>query len=104
MTTAQRSLRVLIHAPTQAAVTRARNNAVNLKRDAPDAEVLIIANAEGVAAVLDTPRADTEGLTRLCANTLHKLGRRAPHAFQTVDSAILAIARMQESGWLYVRA
>lgn len=97
-------LRVLIHAPTQAAVTRARNNAVNLKRDAPDAEVLIIANAEGVTAVLDTPRAETDGLTRLCANTLHKLGRSAPDVFQTVDSAILALAQMQADGWLYVRA
>jgi uncharacterized protein len=85
-------------------VTRAGNNAASLKRDAPDAEVLIIANAEGVTAVLDTPRADTDGLTRICANTLHKLCRSAPDAFRTVDSAILALARMQADGWLYVRA
>lgn len=104
MNTVPRSLRVLIHAPTQEAVIRARNNAVNLKRDAPDAEVLIIANAEGVTAVLDTPRADTDGLTRICATTLHKLGRSAPDAVQTVDSAILALAQMQADGWLYVRA
>jgi len=66
--------------------------------------VLIIANAEGVTAVLDTPRADTDSLTRVCATTLHKLGLRAPNALQTVDSAIVVLAQMQADGWLYVRA
>ena len=97
-------LRILIHAPTQGAVTRARNNAANLKKDAPDAEVVIIVNAEGVTAVLDAPRAETDSLVLICANTLKKLGRPAPDALQTVDAAISAIARMQREGWLYVRA
>jgi NitT/TauT family transport system ATP-binding protein len=97
-------LRILIHAPTQGAVARARNNAANLKKDAPDAEVAIIVNAEGVTAVLDAPRTDTDSLTLVCGNTLQKLGRSAPDAMQTVDAAISAIARMQGDGWLYVRA
>lgn len=56
----------------------------------------------GGTAVLDTPRADTNGLTRICGTTLHKLGRGAPEAFQAVDSAIVALAQMQADGWLYV--
>ena len=52
--------------------------------------------------MLDTPRADTNGLTRICGTTLHKLGRGAPEAFQAVDSAIVALAQMQADGWLYV--
>jgi uncharacterized protein len=98
------SLRILIHAPTAAAVTRARNNAANLLQAAPDAEVRIIVNAEGVAAVLDAPRADTDCLTLVCGNTLKKMQRTAPSPLQTVPVSIIAIATMQREGWCYVRA
>lgn len=104
MNTAPHVLRILIHAPTQGAVARARNNAVNLKKDAPDAEVLIVANADGVAAVLDAPQPDTDALTLVCANTLQRLGRRAQEPLRTVRSGIAAIVEMQREGWLYVRA
>lgn len=97
-------LRVLIHAPTAAAVTRARNNAANIRQDAPDAEIRIVANAEGVAAVLDTPRDDTDSLTYLCGITLKRTQREATGPLQTVPGAALAIARMQQDGWCYIRA
>jgi intracellular sulfur oxidation DsrE/DsrF family protein len=70
----QEPLRVLIHAPTAGAVTRARNNAVNLLVAAPESEVRILVNAEGVAALLDSPRPETDVLTLVCANTLKRLG------------------------------
>lgn len=98
------SLRILIHAPTAGAVERARNNAANLAREMPAAQVRIVANAEGVAAVLDNPRADTDPLTLVCSNTLKKIQRDAAAPLQTVPAAILAIASMQQDGWLYVRA
>ena len=103
MNTATHALRILIHAPTPGAVARARNNAANLKKDAPDTEVLIVVNADGVAAVLDTPRADTDPLTLVCANTMQRLRRSAREPLRTVRSAIAAIAEMQRDGWLYVR-
>lgn len=97
-------LRVLIHAPTAAALLRARNNALNLLRAAPDAEVRIIVNAEAVGVLLDSPRPDTDGITLVCGNTLQKLGRAAPPPLQAVGAAIVAIAEMQRDGWSYVRA
>jgi intracellular sulfur oxidation DsrE/DsrF family protein len=104
MESTTQALRVLIHAPTAAAVTRARNNAVNLQKDVPDAEVRIIVNADGVAALLDAPRPETDCLTLVCANTLNRIQRTAPSPLQTVPASISAIARMQGDGWCYVRA
>lgn len=97
-------MRVLLHAPTASAVTRARNNAANLQKVAPDAEVRILVNADGVAALLDAPRADTDCLTLVCENTLNRIGRSAPSPLQMVPSSIHALATMQRDGWLYVRA
>lgn len=98
------ALRVLIHAPTATSLVRARNNAVNLLRDAPDAQVRIIVNAEAVIAALDSPRPDTDPMTLVCASTLNKLGRMAPPPLQTVPAAVLTIAEMQRNGWSYIRA
>jgi NitT/TauT family transport system ATP-binding protein len=97
-------MRVLIHAPDPEAVTRARNNARNLLNAAPDAEVRILANAGGVAAVLDAPQAETDQLTLLCENTLGRIGRSASGPLQTVPSSIVALVTMQQDGWIYVRA
>lgn len=96
--------RILIHAPTKTSVTRARNNAANLRKLEPEAEVLILANADGVEAVLDQPREDTDTITLVCENTLSRIGRTAHAPLQTVPSSIVAIAGMQAQGWLYLRA
>lgn len=104
MNTAPHVMRILIHAHTQGGLARARNNAVNLKKDTPDAEVLIVANADGVAAVLDAPHPDTDALTLVCASTLQRLDRSAQEPLRTVRSGIAAIVEMQREGWLYVRA
>lgn len=100
----QEPLRVLIHAPTASGVTRARNNAVNLLAAAPGTEVRILVNAEGVGALLDAPRPETDALTLVCANTLRRIGRVAEAPLQTVPASILSIAQMQREGWCYVRA
>ncbi|MEC4718376.1 hypothetical protein RY831_04415 [Noviherbaspirillum sp. CPCC 100848] len=64
----------------------------------------ILVNADGVAAVLDTPRPDTDCLTLICENTLKRIQRIAPSPLQTVPASILALAEMQRDGWCYVRA
>lgn len=97
-------LRVRLHAPTASAVLRARSNALNLLRSAPDSEVRIIVNAEGVAAVLDNPYLEADALTLACETTLKRFGRQAPPSLLTVPTSILTIAQMQQDGWLYVRA
>ena len=104
MNTAPDILRGLIQAPTLGGITHARNNLVNLKKDAPPAEMLVVTNADGVAAVLDAPMPATDALTLVCANTLQRLGRRAQEPLRTVRSRIAAIVEMQREDWLYVCA
>ena len=99
------SLRILLHAPTAAAVTRARNNLANLMKSAEAVEARIVLNADAVRAALDEPNEAADPLTLVCPNTLQRIGRCAPASMTVLDeAAILAIARMQAAGWLYVRA
>jgi intracellular sulfur oxidation DsrE/DsrF family protein len=101
----QNQLRVLLHAPTAGALTRARSNAANLAKASPPPLVRIVVNAEGVAAALDAPDAAADAVTLVCPNTLSKLGRIASAPLTVPDEgAVLALARMQREGWCYVRA
>ncbi|MBP2301351.1 DsrE family protein [Azospirillum picis] len=101
--TGRMPLRLVIHAPTPAALERARNNARNLLKARPDAEVRIVVNAGAVAAALDTPDGDTDGLLRVCGNTLGRLGRSAG-GLTVVAAGVLDIAEAQAAGWGYMRA
>lgn len=99
------NLNVILHAPTPGALARARNNAANLKREVAEADVRILANAEAVAAALDDPRPDTDVLTWLCPHTLSRSGRQNRAPLRVLEQpAIVAIVRMQQAGWLYIRA
>lgn len=98
------SLRVVLHAPTAAALKRARSNARNLLRAEPDATVRIIANAEAAAAALTTPDADTDRHLALCLNSLNAQGLEAPAGIATVPAAVVELARLQADGWAYIRA
>lgn len=104
MTSAQAtSLRLVIHAPTPAALERARSNARNLLKARPDAEVRIVVNAGAVAAALDSPDAETDRHLRVCGNTLAKTGRNAD-GLTVVAAGVLDIAEAQADGWGYMRA
>lgn len=98
------SLRVVIHAPTAAALKRARSNARNLLRAEPDVQVRIIANAEAAAAALTTPDAETDQHLALCLNSLKAQGLSAPVGIATVPAAVVELARLQADGWAYIRA
>ncbi|HEY9279184.1 MAG TPA: hypothetical protein VIP51_03840 [Eoetvoesiella sp.] len=97
-------LNVLIHAPTGASLERARNNAINILRERPDAKLHIVVNADGVRAALEAAHPETDALLLMCANTLRKMNAAAPQALQTVPSAAIALITMQQDGWLYIRA
>lgn len=97
-------LRILIHAPSGTSLARARNNALNILRDRPDAQVHIVVNADGVRAALETSHPETDMLLLACANTLSKIGAVVPPALQTVPSAAIALVTMQQDGWTYIRA
>lgn len=104
MTEPQR-IRAIFHAPTAAALQRARRNAANLRQAEPSAEVRIIVNADGVAAALDAPDPAADALTHLCPNTLRNIGRTATAPLAVLDQpSVLALCRLQEQGWCYIRA
>lgn len=102
--TQDQELKVILHAPTPAALERARNNAVNLRREAPEADVRIIVNAQAVAAALDVAHPDLDGLTWVCPNTLARTNRENRPPLRLLDgAAVLEIARLQRNGWAYIR-
>lgn len=72
------SLQLVIHAPDEASLARARSNARNLLAAAPDARCEIVVNAEAVSAAIDQRDPSTDGLLILCGNTLRSKGLKAP--------------------------
>ena len=96
-------LRVLLHAPTAEALTRARRNARNLMTARPDAEVLIVANAGAVAAALAIPD-ETDPLLRLCRNSLAAQALDNAAGLAEVEAAVVILAERQAEGWAYIRA
>ncbi|MDR3412601.1 MAG: hypothetical protein P4L87_16945 [Formivibrio sp.] len=105
MTNTTPPLQIILHAPTAQALARARSNAANIIKESAQTVVRIVVNADAVTAALDTPNAAQDPITFVCANTLNKLQRTAPAPFVTLPGgAALAIARMQQEGWCYIRA
>jgi intracellular sulfur oxidation DsrE/DsrF family protein len=95
---------VVLHAPTAGALARARSNFRNLRARQPDAEIVIVANADAVPAALNERDGETDAALRLCRNTLANRGLAAPEGIATVPAAVETIARLQAEGWIYIRA
>lgn len=98
-------LKVLLHAPTSSALQRARNNAMNLRRDAPEADIRIVVNAEAVAAALDQAHPEADAFTWVCPNTLARLNKESRAPLRVLDrAAVLELVRLQQDGWIYIRS
>ncbi|HLR13623.1 MAG TPA: hypothetical protein VK104_08420 [Burkholderiaceae bacterium] len=98
-------MKVILHAPTPAALERARNNAMNLKRDVPDADVRIIVNAEAVGRAQDVVHPEMDAFTWVCPNTLARTSRDNRPPLQVLDhAAIFEIVGLQHKGWVYIRS
>lgn len=96
---------VLLHAPTPDALQRARNNARNLLKDMPDAQVRIIANAQAVTACVQGEAHECDAYTYLCPNTLRNLDLNAPKRLHVLDQgAVTTLVRLQQDGWTYIRS
>lgn len=98
------TLRLIVHAPTAAALARARRNVINLLAAEASAEVELVANAEAVRAALEQSDPETDGILVLCANSLSRNGLAPPAGVKTVAAAVQHIARRQAEGWAYFRA
>ena len=97
-------LRILVHAPTAAALTRAHNNANNIAANDPAPAVRILVDGDAVAAVLDAPDAVLDTRTLVCPNTLGRMNRNAPSPLVVLpQGAALSLALMQQEGWGFVR-
>jgi intracellular sulfur oxidation DsrE/DsrF family protein len=97
------TVRLIIHAPTAAALERGRRNLVNLLKLAPDAQVELVTNAGGVIAALGAPD-PLDAHLRVCRNTLTANQLAAPEGITVVPAAVLHIAQRQAEGWAYMRA
>ena len=97
-------LQLVIHAPDEASLARARSNARNLLAAAPNAQCEIVVNAEAVPAAIDQRDPLTDGLLVLCGNTMRNKGLKAPADLMTVPAAVLHLAERHAAGWQYIRA
>lgn len=93
---------LVLHAACADSLIRARNNATNFLKHEPTAQIEIVANAGAVAAALDTTH-PTDGLLRLCGNTLNNTKKQATTQ-KVVPAAIVYLIKLQQDGWIYVRA
>lgn len=97
-------MRVVLHAPTAASLQRARSNARNLRARQPEAEILIVTNADGVPAAIESRDPETDAGLRICAYTLASRNLEVPKAIATVPAAIETLVQLQAEGWIYIRA
>ncbi|MEP6355313.1 MAG: hypothetical protein ABJ081_01370 [Hyphomicrobiales bacterium] len=95
---------LIIHAPTEGALKRARSNYRNYRKLNPDGEIVIVANGPAARTVVDVPDQETDGALLLCENSLIAQNLKAPPYIKTIPAAIVALDEMQIAGWRYVRA
>ncbi|MCB5161263.1 hypothetical protein [Marinomonas algarum] len=93
-----------IHAPTLDSLKRAQNNARNLLKLEPDAQIEIVVN--GPATALAVTLTDEDILSRLviCRNSLQAQTLTAQPNVTLVDAAVQHLAHRQAEGWSYIRA
>lgn len=98
-------LKLVIHAPTQPSLTRARRYLGNALKARPGLSVRIVVNGEGVDAVLDSPDDFADACTLVCPTTLKRSGRNAPAPLTVMtEPGVISLGLMQIQGWKYIRA
>ncbi|MFP8967669.1 hypothetical protein ACKC9G_13885 [Pokkaliibacter sp. CJK22405] len=97
-------LRVVIHSPTEASFKRAQNNARNLLKDRPQAEVELVVNGPAAAFAVQLEDEQLRSLLVLCHNSLKAQSQEAPQGVRIVDAAVTHLAERQQQGWSYIRA
>ena len=97
-------MKVVLHAPTPGALSRARHEARGLLASPDQGIVRILVSAEAIGAALDEPDPEVDTLMVMCADALARLGRDAPPGVELTPSAGYLLSRLQRKGWAYVRA
>jgi intracellular sulfur oxidation DsrE/DsrF family protein len=96
--------KIVLHAPTENALTRARGNARNALKAWPDAEIEIVVNADAVRLAVAGSDPETDPMLRICKNSLTAQAIECPGTIRTVSAAMTHIAERQANGWRYIRA
>lgn len=96
--------KVILHAPTENALARARSNARNALKAWPDVEIEIVVNADAVRSAVAQADPETDPMLRICENSLTARAIQCPGTIQTVSAAMTHIAERQAKGWAYIRA
>ncbi len=97
-------MKVIIHAPTQLSLPRARSIAAELLDSHIKGSVRILAIGGAVTAALDTPDAVTDRMLILCSHTIEKLGADPPLGAEICHDPNHMLVRLQRKGWTYIRA
>jgi intracellular sulfur oxidation DsrE/DsrF family protein len=97
-------MKVVLHAPTAAALVRARHEARGLLASPDRGIVRIVVGGEAVTSALDEPDPELDHLMVICADALTHAGRVAPAGTELTPSAGYLLSRLQRKGWAYVRA
>lgn len=100
--------RVVLHAPTEDGLRRARSNARNLLAAEPGAEIRIVVNAGAVRTLSETRDPATDPLIVVCANSVRAAGLDAAEiaaaGYALTPAAVVLLIRLQTDGWAYVRS
>ena len=97
-------VRLVIHAPTLAALARARGNLANLLKAEPNCEVELVVNGEAAVEIVRNPDLECARHCVVCENSLRSANLVCPPGLRMAEAAVLHIARRQAEGWGYWRA
>ena len=97
-------MQLIIHAPTVAALERARRNLANLLVSEPNAEVELVVNGAAAIEAVRHPNPEIAPYCVVCENTLRTANLEVPNELRTTEAAIVHIAHRQAEGWSYFRA
>ena len=96
--------KLVIHAPSPAALKRGQANLRNLLAERPDMEVELVVNGPAMADAVHIDDDTVGPRLVLCANSLRNQGLEAPRGRRVVPAAIGHLVDRQVEGWVYIRA
>jgi intracellular sulfur oxidation DsrE/DsrF family protein len=97
------AMKVVIHAPDEGALLRARSCARDLLAGRIPGQVRVLANEDGVIQALAQPDPDMDRLLILCTDSLARRGLEAPRGIETTPNGAVLLTQVQRKGWTYIR-
>ena len=96
--------KLVIHAPTPAALKRAQANLRNLLAQRAALEVELVVNGPAMADAIHIDDDTVRPRLVLCANSLKGQELTAPEGVRVVPAAVAHLFDRQAQGWAYIRA